>query len=123
MKEEVISKLCKTKWIWRKKFQLLPILPQIVTTFAAYVGTKQQTTDFTGPLLFVTLAEFSSGELSQPTKASIAMEVEPKCALLTNSRETIAKSVDLKNACLWAFCHTLSTQKTEIQEETKNHCK
>ena len=79
-----------------------------MTTFAAYVGMKQQTTgqiwqkletffstilsDFMGPPLFVTLAEFSSGELWRPTRVSSAMEVElePKCALLTNSRETIA---------------------------------
>ena len=46
--------------------------------------------DFMGPLLFVTPAEFSSGELSQPTKVSIAMEVEPRCVHLANSQETIA---------------------------------
>ena len=60
-------------------------------------GTRYSTilSDFTGPLLFVTLAEFSLGELSQPTKASIVMEVDPKCALLTNSRETIASKTFL----------------------------
>ena len=47
-------------------------------------------TDFMGPLLFVTPAEFSSDELSQPTKVSIAMEVEPRCVHLANSQETIA---------------------------------
>ena len=46
--------------------------------------------DFMGPLLFVTPAEFSSDELSQPIKVTIAMEVEPKCVHLANLQETIA---------------------------------
>ena len=46
--------------------------------------------DFMGPLLFVTPAEFSSDELSQPTKVSIAMEVEPRCVHLAN--------LEMKNA-------------------------
>ena len=50
--------------------------------------------DFMGPLLFVTPAEFSLGELSQPIKASIAMEVEPKCVHLANSLETIASKFE-----------------------------